>query len=131
MHSWANLPSSDSSSAYCAIYDYQDEEWNGYTMHLCTTKRTTYDFYFTPEGADEDDVTTIDEEDDITTTSSGRRSTTTTDGGSRESTTTSDRQGQGEEEEDEDEDEDNGAPVGAIVGGTIGGVGTYPSPPTQ
>lgn len=114
------LPSSDSTSAFCAIYDYQDEEWDGYTMHLCTTKRTTYDFYFTPEGADEDDVTSFDEEDDLTTTSS-TRSSRTAGGGSREPTTTSDSQ---DDEEEEEDDGGGGAPIGAIVGGTIGGVGT-------
>lgn len=104
--------SSESASPYCAVYGYLDDVWDGYTMILCDSTPTTYDFYYTPEGATEDDVTSFVLDD---TSETGSKST-----GGKSSEETGEPSDEGD---DDDDDDDGGTPVGAIVGGTIGGVG--------
>ncbi|SPO02205.1 uncharacterized protein DNG_04878 [Cephalotrichum gorgonifer] len=110
---------SNTASPLCAIYAYQDSNWDGYTMHLCDSVRTTYSFFFTPSGGRTDSASTSEFVLNIDTTTSSS-STRTTSSGSRTTTSTgSDRSNDGGNNDDEDK---GGAPVGAIVGGVIGGV---------
>lgn len=85
--------------------------WDGYTMILCDSFPTTYDFYYTADGADADDASSFIL--DMTSSESGSQTT----GGKDTEATTVITDG------DDDDDDDGGTPVGAIVGGTVGGVG--------
>ena len=88
-------------------------------MIQCASEATAFDIYYTADGADADDVPSFVRDDDDATSTRGRGSEATADKGEDDASSEgADRGGDGGEE-------DGGSPVGAIAGGTVGGVGMH------
>ncbi|KXX81429.1 hypothetical protein MMYC01_202637 [Madurella mycetomatis] len=111
-----------SNSAYpsCAALAYADAAWSGYTIPTCDSVATTYLFYMTTAGGSDggdgflDDITSeVPSSPPVPTTS---EATTSVDGDSNSPATESPDLDQGAVAQEES------APVGAIVGGVVGGV---------
>ncbi|CAI4218716.1 unnamed protein product [Parascedosporium putredinis] len=97
---------SNSALPHCAVYKFEDPVWTGYTIAVCDSVSSTYSFFPSPLG--------------VTTTSSrGRTTTTSTTSETSTSSRTSTSPGP---TTTTSEPSGGGAPVGAIVGGVIGGL---------
>ncbi|KAH0592285.1 hypothetical protein MHUMG1_10031 [Metarhizium humberi] len=90
---------SNTASPFCAIVQYADSSFLGYTFQMCATAATTFPIYYHATETTSSGTTTIGYT--LTTSSTSSTSTTTTTPPPPNSTST---------------------PVGAIVGGVIGGL---------
>lgn len=111
--------SSASTAPYCAMYEYMDPRWRGYTMQVCNSVSTTNLFYFQPFG----DGRATTNSGELEPASSTSRPTSASEPGSETTTTTT--TSSAPTEKTDEAPASAGTPVGAIVGGVVGGVGMF------
>ncbi len=123
----ADKPSSNSASPYCAVLSYADptNSLSGYTVPTCDSVPTTYKFYFSSFGANSPTTRSSSSSSRstlaLTRASSSSDPSSTGDADQTQSTpATSSTAAPGPVASS-----GSSTPVGPIVGGVVGGVGTF------